>query len=105
VRTSEKISTNHHPIVLVVSLVAGLGFILMVTSLALGVTQGSSADTNTIGMLFAAGLLLLILGSVSWLAIVQPYKHFDDINVPQYTGHHHEEHHDDHAEDTETAHG
>lgn len=104
-RTSEKISTNHHPIVLVVSLVAGLGFILMATSLGVGVIQGSSADANAIGLLFAAGLLLLILGGAGWLAIVQPYKHFDDINEPQYTGHHHEEHHDDHVEDAEAAHG
>ncbi|MCB9453436.1 MAG: hypothetical protein H6672_18550 [Anaerolineaceae bacterium] len=104
-RTSEKISTNHHPMVLVVSLVAGLGFILMTLSLGVGVIQGSAADANTIGLVFAGGLLLLILGSVSWFAIVQPHKHFDDINVPQYTGHHHEEHHDDHVKDAEAAHG
>lgn len=99
-RTSEKISTDHRPIVLIVSLVAGLGFILMVLALGIGVMQGGAADTNLIGMMFVAGLLLLILGAASWFSIVQPHKYFDDINVPQFTGHHEEHHaeqHDEHA--------
>ena len=91
----EKINAMGHPVVLGLALVAGLGFILMMAALSLGVIQGSAADSNAIGLLFAAGLSLFILGAVGWFATTRPDRHFDDINVPQYTGHQ-EEHHDAH---------
>jgi hypothetical protein len=76
-------------------MVAGLGVTLMIIALAVGVIQGSAADTNAVGLLFAGGLVLFILGAGSWFAIVQPQKHFDDINQPAEADHH--GHADDHA--------
>ena len=81
-KVSEKISTNHSPIVWWFSLVAGLGMTLMIVALSIGVLQIANADSQTVGMLFAGGLVLFILGVVAWFAVVQPQKHFDDINQP-----------------------
>jgi hypothetical protein len=92
----EKINAMGNPVILGLALVAGLGFILMMIALGIGVIQGSAANSNAIGLLFASGLALFILGLVGWFATARPDKHFDDINVPQYTGHH-EEPHDDAA--------
>ena len=87
-KVSEKISSNHNPIVWVVSLVAGLGITLMMVALGVGVIQGEAADSSAIGLLFAAGLVLFILGAGSWFAVVQPQRHFDDINKPVEDEHH-----------------
>jgi len=88
VKVSEKISTNHSPIVLGVAMVAGVGVLLMMLALGVGVVQGKAADGNTVGLLFAAGLVLFVLGAGSWFAVVQPQKHFDDINQPAEDEHH-----------------
>jgi hypothetical protein len=88
VKVSEKISANHSPIVLGVAMVAGLGVILMIIALGVGVILGAAANSNTVGLLFAAGLVLFILGAVAWFAVVQPQKHFDDINKPAADDHH-----------------
>ncbi|MBI5670437.1 MAG: hypothetical protein HZC41_20790 [Chloroflexi bacterium] len=93
-RVTRKISRDANPAVLGTSLVAGLGLILAVTALAVGVIWGSTQFT---GLLLAAGVLLFILGLVGWFGLAQPYKHFDDINVPAPDEHHHDDHHDDHA--------
>jgi ABC-type nickel/cobalt efflux system permease component RcnA len=76
------------------ALVAGLGVILMITALSVGVIGGSTADTNLMGLLFAAGIALFILGLAAWIGLAQPQKHFDDINRPAADEHH--GHHDEH---------
>lgn len=81
-----------NPMTFGLSLIAGIGLILMILALAYGVVQGETADSAVIGLVFIGGLALLLFGAGGWVAVVQPYKHFDDINVAQYTGHH-EEHH------------
>jgi hypothetical protein len=88
VKVSEKISTNHSPIVWLVSLVAGLGVTLMIIALGVGVIQGEGSESKSIGLLFAAGLVLFILGAGAWYGVVQPQKHFDDINIPAEDEHH-----------------
>jgi hypothetical protein len=77
----------------ILAFTAGLGLTVMAVSLALGAIQGSAANSGAIGLGFAAGLAAFILGFVGWIGIVQPHKHFDDINVPQDTGGHHESAH------------
>jgi len=94
-KVSAKISHNTSPSVVGVSLIAGLGLVLMITALAVGATQGVDADTNMIAMLFIGGLLLLIIGVGAWFTITQPHRHFDDINQPAPSDHAHG--HDDHA--------
>lgn len=98
----QKISKDGRASSFWLAMVAGLGVVLMMVALGIGVVQGSGADGSTIGMLFAAGLILFILGAVGWFAVVQPQKHFDDITVPMDTGHHAAEPHDEHPALPET---
>jgi hypothetical protein len=72
---------------------AGIGFILMMLALGFGVVQGSAANGQAVGMGFAIGLALFVIGVIGWVAVVQPFKNFDDINIPKEAGNHaHEEH-------------
>lgn len=79
--------------------IAGIGLTLMVVAAGVGVVQGEAASSSLLGLMFAGGLVMLISGIVAWFVIVQPHHHFDDINVPEYTGHGHgDEHHaEEHA--------
>lgn len=92
-KVSEKISRNSSLAVLGMSLIAGLGVILMALALATGVIQGNAADSSAIGLLFVSGIALFLIGAGGWFALAQPSRHFDDINVPMDEGHHgHDEH-------------
>lgn len=93
-KTTQKVSRTGNPVEWGLALAAGLGLILMMVALAWGVVGGANASTSPIGMLFATGLAILIIGAGGWLAVAQPYKHFDDINVPADHG---TAAHDDHA--------
>ena len=92
------------PVPFALSLTAGAGLVLMILALGFGVVQGADANSTVIGLTFAGGLGLLIIGIVGWLAAVQPFKNFDDINQPNFTGHHDASHDtahtEDHAEDS-----
>ena len=91
------------PLSFSLALTAGAGLILMMLALGIGVVQGSAADSTVVGLTFAGGLGLLLIGIVGWLAPVQPFKSFDDINVPKYTGHH-DEHHSPEQHDLDEEH-
>lgn len=79
-------------------MIAGLGLILILTALAIGVIQGSAADSNTIAIIFVSGIGLFLIGAVGWFGLTQPQRHFDDINQPLDDGSHgHSEPHDEHA--------
>ena len=86
------------PVPFGLSLTAGAGLVLMILALAFGVVQGAAANSTAIGVAFAAGLGLLLIGFIGWLAVVRPFERFDDINVPQYTGHHDASHDASHTE-------
>jgi hypothetical protein len=83
------------------ALAAGIGLILMMLALAVGVIQGETADANALGLLIVGGLILFIAGVAGWIGVVQPQRHFDDINIPKYTGHHGHEHPDAEVHATE----
>lgn len=97
----DKINGASNPAILTVSLIAGTGVIIAILALAVGVVQGSAADNNLIGLVFAGGVVLFVLGAGAWVGMAQPHKHFDDINKPLDDGHHgHNAHHEDeHAEE------
>lgn len=82
------------------AMVAGAGLVLMIVVLAVGVIQGEQANSSLMGLLFTGGLALLITGAAGWVFVVQPQRHFDDINQPAESDHvhgHAEEHaHDEH---------
>lgn len=71
---------------------AGIGALMMIGAALIGVVQGTTADNSAIGLLFLIGTLSFICGVGAWLGIKRPWETFDDINVPRYHGHHHEEH-------------
>lgn len=81
-----------NPLLTGLALIGGVGLTLMSVGLAIGVIQGEQANTAFVGAMFWTGLVLLFGASVAWFAVAQPHKHFDDINQPQYTGHHDEDH-------------
>lgn len=83
-----------NPLTFGLSMIAGTGVTLMIIAGGVGVLQGDDANTGAIGVLFAAGLLLLIAGSIAWFGVVQPHKHFDDINQPLEDDHAHGHAHD-----------
>ncbi len=95
--------TDHlsKPVPFGLSLTAGAGLVLMILALGFGVVQGQGANSTAVGLTFVGGLGLLIIGVVGWFATVQPFKNFDDINQPHYTGHHDAPHAEPHADSHE----
>ncbi len=79
------------------AMVGGLGLTIIVVALGLGVII-PNADNNFVGLAVLTGLVILISGIGGWLAVVQPFTHFDDINIPAEDDHHHESHSEDQAE-------
>ncbi len=79
-------------IALGLAFVAGVGLTLMMLALGWGVVGGAEANGDAVGLMLAIGAALLVGGLITWIAVVQPHKNFDDINVPMYTGHHESEH-------------
>ncbi len=88
-KVSEKISWNHSPAVLGMSMIAGLGVILIVLALGIGVIQTDTADNSGISLAFVSGIGLFIIGAVGWFGLTKPQQHFDDINQPLDDGHGH----------------
>jgi 4-amino-4-deoxy-L-arabinose transferase-like glycosyltransferase len=76
------------------AMLAGGSLTLSIVMVCVGAFFSAGSDTSLIGILFVLGLLGFIGGSAAWVGYVQPYKHFDDITVPLYHGHAHDEHHE-----------
>jgi hypothetical protein len=83
------------------SMLAGSGVIVMILALGYGVVAGAEVNSNAVGVVFLLGLALFVSGLIGWFAAVRPDAHFDDIDVPLYTGHDHG--HDAHAEADQAA--
>lgn len=79
-------------VVVGLAFVAGAGLTLMVIVAGVGAVQADSASPETLGLAFALGVALLVGGIGGWLAVVRPFTHFDDINVPAPDEHHHDSH-------------
>lgn len=90
---------SQSPLAIGLAFITGLGLIIMIVALGLGVVNGNDTNTNSLGVLFAAGLVMLIGGIGCWLGAVRPFQHFDDINKPAEDDHHatSEPHADEHA--------
>ena len=65
---------------ILMAMVAGAGFILLMVVFFMGAVD--LATRNTLQILFLFGAFLLLAGFVSWLYRRQPFRHFDDINIP-----------------------
>ena len=78
-----------------ISMIGGLGITLMMVAAGVGVVL-PEAPSNIIGLIVALGVGLLITSVAGWIIAARPHEHFDDITVPQYHGHHHDESSDSH---------
>ncbi len=78
------------------SMLGGLGITIMVVAAAIGVVV-TDVDSGVVGLSVLVGAALLVASIGGWIIAERPHEHFDDINVPQYTGHHHDEEHGDDA--------
>jgi len=76
------------PLVLTLSVIGGIGMTLVMIALGIGVILGEAASGGLVAILFWTGLIVLLGASGGWFGVVRPYKYFDDINQPHYTGHH-----------------
>ena len=114
-RSGGKSSVKYHYVVTKdlatfgLSLSAGFGLVLILIALAVSVVVGEPAAYLVSGAI-AVGIVLLIIGIGGWLVVVQPWRHFDDINQPLDDGHGHGHAteqaivpHDDSANAVETA--
>jgi hypothetical protein len=104
VATDYDMSSGMHPpdhgrnaLTLGFALLAGLGMILLIGAGTVGAINGEAADMDLINLLFAGGAALFITGVAAWAAVVRPWEHFDDIDVPA-EGEHGHLHTEDHAE-------
>lgn len=94
--SNETTETNNNDQLLTwIAMIGGVGITLIVVVLAIGVVN-PNASGGAVGMGVLVGFALIATSVGAWVIIEQPHKDFDDINVPQYHGHHHE---DDHAEE------
>jgi ABC-type multidrug transport system permease subunit len=80
--------TTSSPLLFGLSLLAILGLVMMIIALAAGVNV-DEATGNLLLFVFLGGLVFLVLGIGTWIVIVQPFRHFDDINQPLDDGHGH----------------
>lgn len=85
--------SGHTSLTIGLALLTGLGITLMIAALAWGVVSGDSTNQDSIGLLFLAGFSLFIVGCGAWAAVVQPWKHFDNIDVPAPDEHSHDQSH------------
>ncbi len=91
---NEKNFKTSHPFTFGLSMVAGIGVIVMILALGVGVIQ-PEANSYVIGMAILIGLALLVIGVGGWIGLTRPFAHFDDINQPAESdhGHAHAPHH------------
>lgn len=84
------------------AMVGGLGIIFIVASLGLGAAGVLLPESNTVGIGVLLGLMLLVFAIGGWLISAQPFRHFDNIDVPAPDEHHgHDDHsHDDHSSES-----
>ncbi len=83
----------------VVAIVGGAGLLL---AMAGGMMVGFGSDTDVARLIALSGVTLVILAVVLWLILLQPWRQFDDLKTPYYTGHHHD-HDDEHSHEAEEA--
>ncbi len=77
--------------------VTGGGLLLIILAFGLSAIRGADAGGALNGML-VIGILLAIGGTAGWLIQYQPWKAFDDMSTPLYTGHDAHGHDDAHSE-------
>jgi hypothetical protein len=88
--TKTEVSSN---VLYGLAMLGGLGLTFMIVAAGIGVLNLQDMDSSFVGMIVAIGFGLLVTSIGGWAIATRPFEHFDDITVPQYHGHHHEEVH------------
>lgn len=81
------------------AMIGGLGMTIMIVAAGVGVAD-STVDSQVIGLFVLIGFIILISAILTWLFVAQPYRSFDNIDIPAPDEHAHEH---DHAHQEETA--
>lgn len=92
--TQSTTETNNEGTLTILSMLGGLGIIIMVVAAGYGVVM-DNADSGIIGLFVMAGAGLLVAGIAGWVIVVRPHENIDDITVANYHGHHHDDHDDE----------
>lgn len=66
--------------------VIGGGLLLIMLALGLNAMQGAS-NSNALSVILPIGALLAIGGTTGWLVQFRPWRKYDDLTTPLYTGH------------------
>lgn len=82
----------------VVAVIGGAGLLL---AMAGGIMVGFGSETDLAKLIALVGITLVVLALALWLVLLQPWKQFDDLKTPYYTGHDHD--HDEHSHEAEEA--
>ncbi|MFW5692011.1 MAG: hypothetical protein ACOCX3_01530 [Chloroflexota bacterium] len=110
--TSEETIDTRNSLTLSFAMLAGLGLTLMMVSAGIGVIQGEQADNSLLGLIFAAGVALMISGVVAWMGAARPWERFPSVTEgyyaeypkPEYQDDGDDAHNHDAAEHQEAAH-
>lgn len=89
-----------------IAFVVGGGITLFIIGFLLASARSAIPNIDNSGLNFVMifGALMLISGTVGWLAITRPWQNFDDWSTPAYTGHAHHDEHEAHAESSVEGH-
>ena len=85
---------SNQSVLSLLAMMGGFGIFMIVVAAGTGVVW-ENADSGLIGLFAMIGAGLLIAAIGGWVINVKPYENFDDISVPMYHGHHHDDHADD----------
>ena len=84
------------------SLLGGLGVVLMMLAGAIGVIQGEEANSTVLAVMFASGIAALVTAGAGWAGVTRPWENFQSVTEGYYDkmedvgGHgHDDDHHDD----------
>ena len=80
--------------------VIGGGMLLVMLALGLNAIQGAG-NSNALSVILPIGGLLTIGGTIGWLAQFRPWRKYDDLTTPLYTGHTEHDSQEKHEEDAE----
>jgi thiol:disulfide interchange protein len=69
------------------AMLGGLGLGLIMVALVVGAMVAGAVDAALLTSMVLLGLALLVIATIAWFSLVRPDKPFDDINIPQFTGH------------------
>lgn len=85
--TSEETTLIHPNILTGLSFAGGIGLLTIFITLGIAVVTPPE-DPRIVGLFVLAGALILVAAILGWFFVVQPHKHFDDINEPLEAEHH-----------------